>query len=437
LLLACALLPTGAGTAEAASKRDRANCEDVEERLDDDTIIASCTRVVTDRRESKKARAEAYISRGHAYNRKGDRDRAIGDYSEAIQLMPRKTTGYSARGQRYLEKGDHDRAIADFSEVIRLDLDAGKAFENAYDSRGTAYLGKGDYDRAIADHSEAIRLVVQGHNEDVRWGIADERATELWTRYYNRRGTAYRFRGDYDRALADYTKSIELVATRPEAHKGIGLVRYLEGDFKGAAAELKRAIDLDANAFETVPGDVHVLLFRYLASERGGGSAVAELEADARNAKSGKWPHAVFELYLGRRTPAATLGAAASPGERCEAHFHVGMWHLLKGDNAEAEKGLAVARDTCPKGVEAYPLAVAELARLQAAAAPAPAGPAKAAPATGKPATAADRAVELATLPCSRPISTGSPTAASRRWRGSSSRSCPREPAHNPAPLMT
>ena len=50
-------------------------------------------------------------------------------------------------------KGDLDKAVADFSEAIRLN--PGDPF--AYVNRGCAYGEKGDFDKAIADSTEAIR----------------------------------------------------------------------------------------------------------------------------------------------------------------------------------------------------------------------------------------------------------------------------------------
>jgi tetratricopeptide (TPR) repeat protein len=348
--------------AQAASKRDHANC-DAGEAADKDTVIASCSRIISDRRESPKARAKAYFNRGMEYYTPGDYDRAIADFSDAIKLVPRERSYYVLRGGAYFRKGDHDRAIADYSEAIRVD---GRDDYGTYDARGDAYLRKGDYDSAIADYSEAIRLVMQSR----MFGTG-----KWWTPYYNHRGAAFRAKGDYDRAIADHSKAIELVPTRPEGHRGLGLVRYFKGDFKGAAADLKRAIDLDANAYETAPGNLYVLLFHYLASERAGEKAAAELDANARRLKGGEWPYPAVELFLGRRTPAATLDAAGKAEQRCEAHFYVGMWHLLKGDSAAAEKGLAIARDTCPRSFWEYGAAVVELARLQAPAPPAPPAP--------------------------------------------------------------
>ena len=59
-------------------------------------------------------------------------------------------------------------------------------------ARGDAYNEKGNYDRAIADYSQSIQL---------RPGDADA---------YHKRGDAYNKKGDYDRAIADYDQSLQL-----------------------------------------------------------------------------------------------------------------------------------------------------------------------------------------------------------------------------------
>jgi tetratricopeptide (TPR) repeat protein len=47
----------------------------------------------------------------------------------------------------YDEKGDLDRAIADYDQALALDA----SFPVAYVNRGAAYNRKGSYDRAIVD----------------------------------------------------------------------------------------------------------------------------------------------------------------------------------------------------------------------------------------------------------------------------------------------
>jgi len=61
------------------------------------------------------------------------------------------------------DKGDLDRAVADFDQAIRLD----PKNTNAYITRGIAWATEGDLDRAIADNSQVIRqgLVQPNHTD--------------------------------------------------------------------------------------------------------------------------------------------------------------------------------------------------------------------------------------------------------------------------------
>ena len=85
-----------------------------------------------------------FYNRGNAYAKKGDLDRAISDFNEAIDLDLKNAAAFYNRGNAYLEKGDFDRAISDFDDAIKLGfkLDSKDAF--VFHNRGTAYQEKGD-----------------------------------------------------------------------------------------------------------------------------------------------------------------------------------------------------------------------------------------------------------------------------------------------------
>jgi lipoprotein NlpI len=123
--------------------------------IDWDQQIRSCSTLIETGRESKASRAAAYTYRGNAYNAKGDHDRAIADYTEAIRLDPKDAlVAYNNRGNAYLAKGELDRAIADFDEAIRLD----PSNAGTYFSRGRANLYAGALPKALADFDRASAL---------------------------------------------------------------------------------------------------------------------------------------------------------------------------------------------------------------------------------------------------------------------------------------
>ena len=100
-------------------------------------------------------RAEFFLKRGEDFAGGHDYNRAIADYSTAIQLKPDSAEAYNDRGFAYYLRGDCDRAIADYTRAIELRPD----YPKAYNSRGVCYMG-GGYSRAmaVADFDRAIAL---------------------------------------------------------------------------------------------------------------------------------------------------------------------------------------------------------------------------------------------------------------------------------------
>jgi tetratricopeptide (TPR) repeat protein len=173
-----------AGSALAFSQRDWDECQ----ASDLDRRIAGCSGIIDDRGATGKSRAVAFNNRGLAYRHKGDLDRAIADYNEAIGLDGKYEPAYYNRGEAYRAKGDTDRAIVDYTEAIRLDANDADPLI----ARGIAYRVKGDSERAIADLNEAIRL-----------------NPKIDSAYFNR-GIVYLYSGSLSQALADVTRASEL-----------------------------------------------------------------------------------------------------------------------------------------------------------------------------------------------------------------------------------
>jgi tetratricopeptide (TPR) repeat protein len=136
----------------AQTPHERAWCEG-EDAVSVDQRIDGCSAVIKAARDRSEKLAEAFNNRGIGYRLKGDYDRAIQDYSQAIKLNSKFAVAYNNRGVAYERKNEYDRAISDYDQAIKL-----KPSAEAYFNRGNAQLGKSHYDHAIDDYNQAIRL---------------------------------------------------------------------------------------------------------------------------------------------------------------------------------------------------------------------------------------------------------------------------------------
>jgi tetratricopeptide (TPR) repeat protein len=86
-----------------------------------------------------------------------------------------------------------------------------------------------DYDQAIANFNKALEL-------DPNYAPA----------YYNR-GIAFRKKEDYDSAIADFTQAIRLDSNYADAYNGRGIVYSYKGEYNKAIVDYSQAIRLNAD----------------------------------------------------------------------------------------------------------------------------------------------------------------------------------------------
>lgn len=219
----------------------------------------------------------AYYNRGNAWKSKGKYNKAIADYTKAIEIDPNFADSYynralawkskgrwyykraaadfkkSARANRmasiatltkiiemtpndpkfYYERGiiwkkigDYDKALADYTKAIEIDPN----YTNAYNSRGHVWYAKGDYAKAITEYTQAIDINPKDPN------------------FYYNRGNAWKKQGNYDRAVADFTKVIEIDPNDADAYNKLAWLKATcpDGTYRDGA----RAVELAAKAVE-------------------------------------------------------------------------------------------------------------------------------------------------------------------------------------------
>ena len=108
--------------------------------------------------------AGAFYNRGYAYHLKGNYDRAIEDYDQAIRLNPGFAVAFYAQGVAHYGKGDYDRAIQDYDQAIRLN----PGFPFAFAGRGYAHFYLGQFAAAQPDFAKALELS-PGYQDAALW----------------------------------------------------------------------------------------------------------------------------------------------------------------------------------------------------------------------------------------------------------------------------
>ena len=107
-------------------------------------------------------------------------------------------------------------------------LAAEKNAEHYYQS-GKVKSNRGDYQGAIADYTRALELKPN------------------FDKAYFNRGVAKDNLGDYSAAIADYNKSLKILPNDPQAYYSRGLAKDNLGDYSAAIADYNRAIALNPN----------------------------------------------------------------------------------------------------------------------------------------------------------------------------------------------
>ena len=119
-----------------------------------DLQISGCTALIHSGKHTGKELADFFFFRGVAHAKKGDQDRAMGDYNEAIKIFPHFPHALINIGLIYCRKGDDDRSIQSIQRALELTPDnAGAHLQLA-----SVFYKTGDYPRAIASYSAFLKL---------------------------------------------------------------------------------------------------------------------------------------------------------------------------------------------------------------------------------------------------------------------------------------
>ena len=107
-----------------------------------------------------------------------------------------------------------------------------------YYNRGVAWQKKGDFDQAVSDYNKAIEI-------NPRYAMA-----------YNNRGNTFQTNGQYDKAISDFTKAIEINPGFDGAYNNRGVAYYCKGEYDKAWEDVYKAQSL---GYQVHPGFLKAL----------------------------------------------------------------------------------------------------------------------------------------------------------------------------------
>jgi tetratricopeptide (TPR) repeat protein len=385
---------------------------DARRRGDPDAAIKFFTEAISTGNLSDTDLAFVLGSRGVTFDMKGETDKAIEDFTEAIRLNAEYGSAYIYRGLAWVKKRDYGQAISDFTEAITLDPnsafiafndranvyellgendkaigDYGQAIQRnpgyatAYFNRAGLRLIRGEYGDAIDDYDHAIllrpnyaeayrnRADVYQMKGEIDQAIADYGFAVRFNPYdaiaYADRGVAYATRGEFDLAVTDLNSAIALKPGVARFHFKRAVSRLYIGQLDGAVADLNTVVQLD-------PSSIFAAIWLHVAHSRAAVDDILEMKQKATALNGSQWPAVLLQLFSGGATQEAVtaVGLAvedekARSERKCLIAFYLGVFSIEKGDRAAGRDRLQAARASCPTTVIELAAAKAELLRLQ------------------------------------------------------------------------
>ena len=177
--------------------------------------------------------ANNFRNQGSDSEQMGNFEQAIIDFGKAIELRPQDKALYISRAVNYWRLQDNTKALEGLERALMLDPD----YANAYNIRATVHTTAKNYEQALADVEKALELTELGRRDYVA--------------YLNTRAHIYLNSGEYEKAKADYDAVLERGLDHPAPFLGAGLTY-------AALGQTQRAIELLQQGVERAAEEQHL-----------------------------------------------------------------------------------------------------------------------------------------------------------------------------------
>ena len=152
---------------------------------------------------------------------------AIECLNRAIELNPASAMIYFRRALREIDLEDYKGGIKDLDTYIEINpIDAEVSLSDAYSLRASMKTFQNDFNSALQDHNKAIEL------------------DPTYTKSFFDRGVLKDTLKDYDGAINDFTKMIEVDSTDATSYYYRGMAKIKKGQIEEGDIDIKKAKEL-------------------------------------------------------------------------------------------------------------------------------------------------------------------------------------------------
>jgi Tfp pilus assembly protein PilF len=153
--------------------------------------------------------ADIFNKLGDALKRKGDREKAISAFKNAVAIKPDFSEAHYNLGCLFNTEGKHDEAIVCYKKALQYNPE----FAEANYNMGIAFQEKGEDDEAIACYKAALQI---SPDSALAWSSL---------------GILWKGKRRFDEARDCFQKAVALDPALPEAHWNLATLLFAQGDY--------------------------------------------------------------------------------------------------------------------------------------------------------------------------------------------------------------
>lgn len=172
---------------------------------------------------AKQPSSKAYVIRAEELAKKGNKEKALTYYTEALRINQGDVEAYGNRGNIYFETNQDTLAMIDYNKALAID----KNYVPALSNKGALFSRRGFYDEGLQNLNRALELKPD-------YGPA-----------YKNRGTTYLGMKRFEDAVADFRKYLEYEPEEVEIYNAIGVCYQNAGQYQNSIQPFTDAITKD------------------------------------------------------------------------------------------------------------------------------------------------------------------------------------------------